>query len=474
MKEVYWKPTSRILAGISTMPARRHLILFFGIVLFLASWHLFGGTNDNATSRAAMVAAIVEHGTFRIDAYAEHAGDKALIKGHYYSEKAPLPALLVVPFWWALHHLLPSASLSNGTLDPRLVRLGGFLIGSVPFALIVTLVWVSLHRTSDHSRVPLAWAAALPFFGSFLFLQSGVFFGHLIGAAFLLLAYRAWERGHLMVCGALSGAAVLCEFTVGIFPVCWGLTLLIRRDYRALGKLALGALPACVLLAAYNMAISGSPFTIGYAHQVGYDYMHTAAGFGLPDIVHLWHITFSDYRGLFFFAPVLALALVALFARRDAPRWWLDPVILPGAVSILAISGFGGWWGGWSYGPRYLTAVAVLLLYRCLPSLIRWEWSRWTSAPAAVFGIICAFAAKDTVGFSLPTGVMHPLTEIILPALGRSASDAQWPILFGAPAWASSVLFVTLFITALFILRRMDGRVMSPPHDADGPHDPQT
>jgi hypothetical protein len=440
------------------MPSRPLIVVFFGIVLFLSSWHLFGGGNDNVTSRAAMVASIVEHGTLNIDAYAEHAGDKAFINGHYYSEKAPLPALLVVPFWWVMHHF--SSSPQDGTLNPDLVRLGGSLIGSVPFALIITLVWLSLHRMPEHAHLPLAWAAALPFFGSFLFIQSGAFFGHLIGAAFLLLAYRAWERGRMFACGALSGAAVLCEFTVGIFPMCWAVLVLSRRDYRALGKLVLGTLPACILLAAYNKAISGSPFTIGYTHQVGYDYMHDAAGFGLPRIDHLWHITLSDYRGLFFYAPVLLAAVVALFVRRDAPRWWIDPVLLPSTLSILAIAGFGGWWGGWSYGPRYLTAVAVLLFYRCLPSLLRWPWSRWTFTPLAVSGVLCSFAAKDTVGFSLPTEFMHPLTEVILPAIGKSHSDIQWPILFGVPAQWCSLLFLLLFGSGMYALRRLDRRAV--------------
>ena len=56
----------------------RETAAFFSIILFLASWHLFSGTNDNVTSRAAMVTAIVEHGTLRIDDFAEMAGDKAL------------------------------------------------------------------------------------------------------------------------------------------------------------------------------------------------------------------------------------------------------------------------------------------------------------------------------------------------------------------------------------------------------------
>lgn len=445
--------------SLGAAPGRNHVLLFFGIVLFLSSWHLFGGGNDNVTSRTAMVASIVEHGTLNIDAYAEHAGDKAFINGHYYSEKAPLPALLVVPFWWILHFF--AASPVDGSLDPTLVRLGGFLIGSVPFALIVTVVWLSLKRATNDARMPIALVAALPFFGSFLFIQSGAFFGHLVGAAFLLLAYGAWEREHPLACGGFAGAAVLCEFTVALFPLYWAFLLLFRRDYRALGMLALGALPAVILLGSYNTAISGNPFTIGYTHQVGYDFMHEAAGFGLPDLKHLWYITISDYRGLFFYAPVLIAAIIAVFVQHDAPRWWLHPVILPSVLSILAISGFGGWWGGWSYGPRYLTAVAVMLFHGCLPSLVRWPRWKWTFIPLVLFGLCCAFVAKDTVGFSLPTEFKHPMVEVVLPAIGTSHSDIQWPILFGAPAGWCSLFFVLLFLAGMFGLQRLERRTAS-------------
>ncbi|MFN6115556.1 MAG: hypothetical protein ACK46C_06710, partial [Flavobacteriales bacterium] len=87
------------------MPQCLRPLVFFLLALLLCSWHLDSGHNANTLSRAAMVAALVEHGTLQIDAYHTLTEDKALVKGHYYSEKAPLPALLVAPFWWAAYHL---------------------------------------------------------------------------------------------------------------------------------------------------------------------------------------------------------------------------------------------------------------------------------------------------------------------------------------------------------------------------------
>ncbi|MCC6937762.1 MAG: hypothetical protein IT226_06020, partial [Flavobacteriales bacterium] len=62
-------------------------LIFFLITLALCSWHLDSGRNANTISRAAMVAALVESGSLCIDPYQELTADKALVAGHYYSEK---------------------------------------------------------------------------------------------------------------------------------------------------------------------------------------------------------------------------------------------------------------------------------------------------------------------------------------------------------------------------------------------------
>ena len=73
------------------MSIRSHTVLFFLLVLFLASWHLDAGHNDNTMSRAASVASLVDRGTLEITPIQSVTGDKCLVDGRYYSDKAPLP-----------------------------------------------------------------------------------------------------------------------------------------------------------------------------------------------------------------------------------------------------------------------------------------------------------------------------------------------------------------------------------------------
>src|SRR5206468_6217514 len=72
-------------------------------------------------------------------------------------------------------------------------------------------------------------------------------------------------------------------------------------------------------------------------------------------------ITVSPYRGLFFFAPVLILALVGFF-------YWLraGQALVPATVGVITLLffafnvSFNGWEGGFGIGARYLVPLIPL------------------------------------------------------------------------------------------------------------------
>jgi hypothetical protein len=80
----------------------------------------------------------------------------------------------------------------------------------------------------------------------------------------------------------------------------------------------------------------------------------------------------SPGRGLFVFSPVLLTSVVGVFLRiRDREWRRLDSVLL--AVVLLhwvAISSFGKWWAGHSYGPRFFCDVVPLLVYFTIPVFV--------------------------------------------------------------------------------------------------------
>ncbi|HMQ77011.1 MAG TPA: hypothetical protein PKE21_13170 [Flavobacteriales bacterium] len=430
---------------------------FLLLMLLLCGWHLDRGPNDNTMSRAAMVAALVEHGSLCIDPYHMHTQDKSLIDGHHYSDKAPLPALLVAPVYAALVAAGAVAPGPDGLLTPQLLMLGGLLCGSVPLALIITLCWMRLRRQATALSPVLL--AALPFLGSFLFVYSGSFNAHLLGALFALLALIAVEDDRPFVAGLWCGCAVLCEYPLAVLAGWWALRPLWgegawHHRMRSSLRFIAGGLPAAVLLLVYNTLLTGSPFSIGYEHEAHYTFMHDSYGLALPSLSALWGLTFSGYRGLFVHMPVLLAGLLAwgLSTRRTA-SFRYDPVLPATLLLLLVIASYRMWWGGWALGPRHLSAAAVLLAWRWLPLVSEHRWLRPPVGVLGAFGLFVAVAAKCTVWYSFPTEVRHPLRDRLWPALRDGGwTDMQVPVAFGLSPAASSAAFVVLLITVMAVL----------------------
>jgi hypothetical protein len=429
---------------------------FFLLVLALSSWHLDRGHNANTLSRAAMVAALVERHSLKIDAYHELTDDKALVDGHYYSEKAPLPALVVVPFWWLADRLHLIERGDHGLLTDDLLALGGFLCGSVPFALIITLTWLRVRERP--TALPGAWMVLLPFFGSYLFVYSGSFHGHLLAALCLLIAWRARTQDRTFWSGAFAAGAVLSEYSLFVFPLIWVLQDLAQGRWRSLLRMALGGAPGLALLLVANYKVTGSPFTLPYTHVASHVDTTGFFGMSVPSLEALWGLLFSFYRGLFTHAPVAIMGVVVLLVLQPRTAWreWLfHPLLLPSVVLLLMIASHSMWWGGWAFGPRHLTAIAVLLLAGGLPLLPDRGWVRWSLLLLGSWGLLLAFAAKSTTGYSLPTEVMHPFRDLMWPAISdKRFSHMQWAVDVGFSATMGTTLFVLAFLAALRWTRR--------------------
>ncbi len=437
-------------------------ILPFLLLLAICSWYPDLGRNANTISRAATVAAITEHGDLCIDAYHEQTADKAFVNGHYYSEKAPLPALLVAPVWLTAYHLGWVTPGACGLLTDGLIALGGFLCGSLPLALIMLYTWRRLEERHPPHRAYLL--SLFAFLGAFPFLYAGSFQGHLLAALFLLLAWETRRRQRYLVCGLLAGAAVMCEYSLFLFPLAWSVQGAYRRQWPALTSFFWGGLPALVLLVAHNTAVSGSPFSLPYDHTALHGDTSRYLGLALPSPRALWGLLFSGYRGLFVHAPITLLILYHMAARpivADLRSILLHPLIVPSATLVVLLSAHSMWWGGWAWGPRHLTSLAVLLLATGLP-LLPWAPAvrRWFLCVGAL-GVVMNIGARLTSGYSLPTGIERPFLDVVLPALlnGHTGGGPWTDLLHLGPIAGAAG-----FIGAICLTVRWSQRSLSTAH----------
>ncbi len=113
----------------------------------------------------------------------------------------------------------------------------------------------------------------------------------------------------------------------------------------------------------------------------------------------------SPNRGLLIFMPwtVAALWGAARIWRENFMGW--GRLLILGVVGIYAEqAGLGDWWGGWCYGPRYLTDLLPIVAFFLVP-----VWPRLQKAPvlraALVLAVVASLWVQWVGAFYYPNGL---------------------------------------------------------------------
>jgi hypothetical protein len=421
-------PSSVVAAPSASGSKKVFLVSFLMANLVLASFYIDIWCTPNAVSRALPVVTLLKHGTFRIDSLASVASDKSKVGEHYYSDKAPFPTLACVPIYWGMAKLglarvTPTTGIkypiyaweSVGVKDGRytmsqglvpILFMGSLVFGSIPFAV---LVFLAMKKVLDSSNgISPVVLVMLSFYGSYLYVFSGTFFGHMIAALLLVLGYILIKERRYLWSGLCVGLAFGSEYTVALAIPLWGLVIWLReKRLRPVAMYGLGTLPSVAAMAVYNYLITGNPLKMLNAYHAvpafGKELSHHY-GFHLPTFASLWGLSFSIYMGLIPHVPMLLFCAWFLFKEwrpvvRDLPRNYLAMFAIP---FFLLISSFFTWWGGWSYGPRYLLCLAALLVYEGICYLSNKRLNVWLFALLTSVGVIAGLLAKATLVYMIP------------------------------------------------------------------------
>ncbi len=358
-------------------------------ILAIATLYFYQDPQSNGNSRLAVTRAVVEHGNLQIDSYLQQASwesvDKAFYNGHYYGDKAIGSWLVAVPVYFLLYKIF-------GLLSSVAIK---HILTAVIMGGAFTTTGVVLYRSAGlvTSSTWKALLAALGLsLGTMLWPYSAVYYGHVLAAMFVAIAFylllrmrmqpeEVSQRG-LFWAGLAMGGAFITDYTTALIIA--GLLIYavyILRAQGAVGILRSGtagllgaAIPLSFMLA-YNRLVYGSIISLGYNYEAT-PLCAAGSGFSLPNPTVLYHITIDPKFGLFWQSPVLLLTFVGLASALKLKRLRAEVLLSFYAMASLMLmdAGFCYWWGGSAFGPRYLIVALPLLIVplTLVPDRLTW------------------------------------------------------------------------------------------------------
>lgn len=327
----------------------------------------FPNTQDR--TRLSLTQAILEHGDTTIERYGVQV-DRARHGRHLYTDKAPGLSLVAVP----AVALVRAADRVAGRPRVRLLWESRSRLQFVRFVVLapflLLLAWLAGRVAEGLAPGTGGIAAVTTALATMLGSLATVLFAHvpeaaLCFAAFVVFARRQAARSAVFA-GVLAGGAVLMDYEAALCAAALGVYVLAHRRLRLVCAYAAGAVPAALILGAYDAVSFGSPFRLSYHYKVGPNAAEQSGGFfgiGRPHIGHLATALLGE-RGLLRVSPVLAAAaagLVLLWRRGLRAE-----ATLAAGVVVLYLAFEAGYFdplGGVSPGPRFFApAVPFLLL----------------------------------------------------------------------------------------------------------------
>ena len=431
-------PSPRGLVAVPVSTGHCRTAAAIGAALFVAYAYFYQAGGWNQNSRFALVRAIVEQGTFRIDDTVHFAGrlitgDLSRYDGHFYSDKAPGLALLAVPPVAMAHPFVAAPQSPRGIAT--LSYIATLLTAALPTVFTALIILYLSGKLGASPRA--AMLAAMVFgLGSPAWCYATLFYGHALTTACLTGAFGAAvaladpsnRRRDWLFASAVGlggGWATLTEYQAAV-PAAMTALLAVACAYRngaaRASRVAAGVtVSACIcaaILAWYNTASFGSPLRIGYMNEVGFEGLKVGFfGLSSPNRGVLLELLFGRFRGLLYLAPVLAAAPIGfvLFIRDRRSR-------LPGLTAAAIVTfyivfnaSYIYWDGGWSYGPRHM-APALPFMSLALAPL----WSRGKTLLRVVlmvtglYGAGLALVAVSTTA-QPPDNRLRPVTEVFWP-----------------------------------------------------------
>ena len=252
-------------------------------------------------------------------------------------------------------------------------------------ALNAVLLFLITRRLGYHSYVALALTIlfglatiAWPY-AKHDFAEPGVTLALLGTVYFLLRGLQDQQLSWLLIggCVILGGIGVKYVTAMNLAvlaPIPALITL--QNSRRSLGTIGSALLRSAVFLAPLAILGSAGLYVLVFVFDVRPPVLTSfperfAAWLDLPIWIGLYGNLLSPGKSVFLYAPPLILALFGSLPFISRHKWWALPFIGIPLLYLLIYSSKGVWYGGSSWGPRYLVPAVPFFLVMAAPILER-------------------------------------------------------------------------------------------------------
>jgi hypothetical protein len=370
----------------------RLFLTFF--ILYTLFIHWIGW---NEESRLVLTRAIVEENSFIINSFANMTGDRVKSGNNIYSDKAPAISTFLSSIYLLLKTSFPqeattslcvpytynTAVLYSCLNEPThivLFRLTSILQISVLFgSLSVVLFYKILKSLFKKQKWILITSfmfglATLNFHMSIvLFAQSSSIFFALLAFYFLFFSRNFLSK---LLAGIFTGFLFLIDYVNILFIFGSLIFLKFFHSKKLDKKFILGIFLGLLPIFFYNYHNFGNPLSFSFLHDDRSIHPKEIPFVNISNESILWtlrnmfFLTFGTYRGIFFYFPLLLISVFNFvnFYRKNKNLAIFSLLIF--CFYFLFNSYYISWYGGGTFGPRYLSVTIPFLLLP-LPILLQ-------------------------------------------------------------------------------------------------------
>ncbi len=383
------------------------------LVAYLAASALH--VSSDATPHILTAASWLRQGNADLREYLGHAATSGReVGGQFVSWYPPGVALLIAPF------LAPLLAAGANESTEVFLAVFGKVAGASFAALSVAFTYLLL-RHAARERVALLVTAAYAFGTATWAVSSQNLWQHAPSQALVALGWWLLARGSPRA-GLALGVATLVRPTDALIAAAGALAIALGgRGWPAVARYVAWGVPALAFLLTYDERVFGAPFAQSYPPEP----------WGIDPSAYLG-LLLSPRRGLLVYSPWLVVAAIGF-----AVAWRAGGSALARSASLACLAvwlvhgSVAFWWGGWTFGNRYLADVLPLLALGAALALergtLRARWARRAFGAALGWSVLLQFAGATSY-YDLWDGGHWDVTPNIdlTPERLWSWADPQW------------------------------------------------